>query len=425
MGDFGWTYQHDVARKEVEEHFAGAVKTAYVESVPEGPDSEHVISDLAAKGNKLIFTTSFGYMNYTLNAAKKFPAVKFEHCTGYKRAANVSTYNIRFYEGRFVQGVIAGKLTKTGVAGYVGSIAVPEVVQGMNAFLLGMRSVNPKARLKFILINSWYDPGKEGDAAKALIDQGCDIITQHTDSPTPLQVAESRGILAFGEATDMAKFAPKSELSANVNVWGPYYIKRVQAVLDGTWTSSDVWGGFSAGMLKMSPFANMPDDVKALAQQTVDEITSGKQKIFVGPLVDQSGATKLPAGQVMDDGDARRPAMAGRGRRRQVELTEAPRGARLGAALSWTRPLVASGASAPCSAPLEPAERARPAAAPTTRAFSPQKSRCSAAASSSSSGPTTSTARCPAAKTTRQGRSSVGFSACAPVIAFRLFSLWP
>jgi basic membrane protein A and related proteins len=301
VGDFGWSYQHDVARKELEEHFKGAVKTVYVENVPEGPDSEHVISDLAAKGNKLIFTTSFGYMNYTINAAKKFPAVKFEHATGYKRAPNVATYNIRFYEGRFVQGVIAGKLSKTGVAGYVGSVAVPEVVMGMNAFLLGMRSVNPAAKLKFIVINSWYDPGKEGDAAKALIDQGCDIITQHTDSPTPLQVAESRGVKAFGEATDMAKFAPHSELSANVNVWGPYYIKRAQAVIDGTWKSQDVWGGFSTGMLKMSPFTNMPDDVKALAQQTVDDISSGKQKIFVGPLIDQSGATKLPAGQVMDD----------------------------------------------------------------------------------------------------------------------------
>jgi simple sugar transport system substrate-binding protein len=303
VGDFGWTYQHDVARKEADEHFGAAQKSVYVENVPEGPDSEHVIADLAAKGCKLIFTTSFGYMNYTLSVAKKFPDVKFEHCTGYKRAANVSTYNIRFYEGRFVQGVIAGKLSKSGVVGYVGSIAVPEVVQGMNAFMLGMQSVNPKAKLKFILINSWYDPGKEGDAAKALIDQGCDIITQHTDSPTPLQVAESRGILAFGEATDMAKFAPKTELTANVNVWGPYYIKRIQAVLDGSWKSEDIWGGFNAGLLKMSPFSNMPDDVKALAQQTVDDISSGKNKIFVGPLVDQSGATKLAAGQVMPDGD--------------------------------------------------------------------------------------------------------------------------
>jgi len=302
VGDFGWTYQHDVARKEVEAHFAGAVKTSYVENVPEGPDAEHVMSDLAAKGAKLIFATSFGYMNYVIAAAKKFPAVAFEHCAGHKRAANVSTYNIRFYEGRFVQGVIAGKISKTGVAGYVGSIAVPEVVQGMNAFLLGMRSVNPKAKLKFILINSWYDPGKEGDAAKALIDQGCDVITQQTDSPAPLQVAESRGVKAFGEATDMARFAPHAQLTADVNVWGPYYIRRVQAALDGTWKSEDVWGGFASGLLRMSPFANMPDEVKALAQQTVDDIAPGKQKIFVGPLVDQTGAVKLPAGQAMDDG---------------------------------------------------------------------------------------------------------------------------
>jgi basic membrane protein A and related proteins len=302
VGDFGWTYQHDLARQEAVAKFGDKIKTAYVENVPESPDAEHVITDLAAKGNKLIFTTSFGYMNYTIKVAKLFPAVMFEHCTGYKRANNVATYNIRFYEGRFVQGIIAGKLAKSGVAGYVGSVPVPEVVQGMNAFLLGMRSVNPAARLKFIMINSWYDPGQEGDAAKALIDQGCEVITQHTDSPTPLQVAESRGIKAFGEATDMAKFAPKSELSANVNVWGPYYIKRIQAVLDGTWKSDDVWGGLASGMLKMSPFSNMPDDVKALAQQTVDDISSGKRKIFVGPLTDQSGTLRLPAGEVMDDG---------------------------------------------------------------------------------------------------------------------------
>ena len=302
VGDFGWTYEHDQARIAMQAHFGDKVKTTFVESVPEGPDSENVLRDLASKGHKLIFATSFGYMNYVLKVAKQFPAVSFEHATGYKRDKNVSTYNIRFYQGRYVQGVIAGKMSKTGVAGYIGSVPVPEVVQGLNAFMLGMQSVNPKARLKFILINSWYDPGKEGDAAKALIDQGCDIITQHTDSPTPLQVAESRGILAFGEATDMAKFAPKTELSANVNVWGPYYTTRIQAVIDGTWKSEDVWGGFSAGMLKMSPFSNMPDDVKALAQQTVDDISSGKQKIFVGPLVDQSGAAKLPAGQVMDEG---------------------------------------------------------------------------------------------------------------------------
>jgi simple sugar transport system substrate-binding protein len=301
VGDFGWSYQHDVARLEAEKHFGGKIKTSFVENVPETPDCERVIADLASKGNQLVFATSFGYMNYTVKVAERFPKVLFEHCTGYKRAKNVATYNIRFYEGRFVQGVIAGKLSKSGVAGYVGSVPVPEVMQGMNAFLLGMRSVNPKARLKFIMINSWYDPGQEGDAAKALIDQGCDIITQHTDSPAPLQVAESRGVKAFGEATDMNKFAPTSQLSANVNVWGPYYIKRIQAALDGSWKSEDIWGGFNSGLLKMSGFQNMPDDVKALAQSTVEEISSGKKKIFVGPMVDQNGATKLPAGQAMDD----------------------------------------------------------------------------------------------------------------------------
>ncbi len=221
VGDFGWTYEHDQARKALQDHFGDKVKTTYVENVPEGPDSENVLRDLASKGHKLIFATSFGYMNHTLKVAKQFPAVYFEHATGYKRAANVSTYNIRFYQGRFVQGVIAGKMSKTGVAGYIASVPVPEVVQGLNAFMLGMRSVNPKAALKFILINSWYDPPKEGDAAKALMDQGCDIITQHTDSPAPLQAAAARGIGSFGQSTDMTKFAPTTQLSASIDNWAP------------------------------------------------------------------------------------------------------------------------------------------------------------------------------------------------------------
>ena len=193
----------------------------------------------------------------------------------------------------------------------------------MNAFMLGMQSVNPKARLKFILINSWYDPGKEGDAAKALIDQGCDIITQHTDSPTPLQVAESRGIPGLRRSDRHGQVRAALELTANVNVWGPYYIKRIQAVIDGTWTSEDVWGGFAAGMLKMSPFANMPDDVKALAQQTVDDITSGKNKIFVGPL---GSERRGQAARRPGDGrqHARRTAMAGPGHRRQAGLKPLP-----------------------------------------------------------------------------------------------------
>jgi basic membrane protein A and related proteins len=302
VGDFGWTDQHDVARKEAVAKFGDAIKTTYVESVPEGPDSEKVMADLANSGHKLIFTTSFGYMNYTLKVAQRFPKVFFEHATGYKRAANVSTYNIRFYQARYVQGVIAGKLSKSGVAGYVGSIPVPEVVQGMNAFLLGMQSINPKARLKFIMANSWYDPPKEADAAKALIDQGCDIITQHTDSPAPLQAAAGRGIKAFGQSTDMAKFASTTQLTASVDEWGPYYIKRIGDVLAGKWTSTDTWGGFDSGLLGMSPFTNMPADVAALAAATAADIKSGKNKVFVGPLFDNTGASKLAAGAVMDDG---------------------------------------------------------------------------------------------------------------------------
>ena len=301
VGDFGWTYQHDIARKAAIEHFGDKIKTTYVENVAEGPDFEKVLNDLANQGHKLIFATSFGYMNYVLNSAKRHPAVFYEHATGYKRAVNVSTYNIRFYQGRYVQGIIAGKLSKAGLAGYVGSVPVPEVVQGINAFMLGMQTVNPKARLKFVLINSWYDPPKEGDAAKALIDQGCDIITQHTDSPAPLQAAASRGIKAFGQSTDMAKFATGSQLSASTDVWGPYYIKRIGDVLDGTWKSTDTWGGFESGMLAMSPFTNMPEDVAALATSTVEDIKSGKNKVFVGPISDQSGTVKVPAGTTMDD----------------------------------------------------------------------------------------------------------------------------
>jgi simple sugar transport system substrate-binding protein len=301
VGDFGWTYQHDIARKACVEKFGDAIKTTFVENVPEGPDSQKVLADLASAGNKLIFATSFGYMNYVINVAKRFPKVYFEHATGYKRAANIATYNIRFYQARYVQGVIAGHLSKTGTAGYVASVPVPEVVQGLNAFMLGMRSVNPAARLKFIMVNSWYDPPKEGDAAKALIDQGCDIITQHTDSPAPLQASAQRGVKAFGQSTDMAKFADTTELTASVDIWAPYYIKRIDDVMKGTWKSEDTWGGFDSGMLGMSPFKNMPPELAALATKTEADIKAGTKKVFVGPLVDQAGATKVAAGVAMDD----------------------------------------------------------------------------------------------------------------------------
>ncbi len=302
VGDFGWSYEHDQARKAAQAKFGAAIQTSFVESVAEGPDCEKVMADMANAGHKMIFTTSFGYMNYTQKLAKRFPKVMFEHATGYKREANLATYNIRFYQGRYIQGVIAGHLSKAGLAGYVGSVPVPEVVQGLNAFMLGMRSVNPKARLKFILINNWYDPPKEGDAAKALMDQGCDIITQHTDSPAPLQAAAGRGIKAFGQATDMTRFAPTTQLTASVDNWGPYYIKRIDEMLKGTWKSTDTWGGLDSGMLTMAPFANMPADVLAAAEKAKADITSGKNKVFTGPILDQTGATKLAAGATMDDG---------------------------------------------------------------------------------------------------------------------------
>ena len=302
VGDFGWTYQHDIARQAAVAKYGDAIKTTYVENVPEGPDSEKVLADLASSGHKLIFATSFGYMNYVLKVAKRFPDVYWEHATGYKRDKNISTYNIRFYQGRYVQGIIAGRLSKSGLAGYVGSVPVPEVVQGMNAFMLGMKSVNPKARMKFIMVNSWYDPPKEGDAAKALMDQGCDIITQHTDSPAPLQAAGSRGIKAFGQSTDMAKFSSGTQLSASVDVWAPYYIQRIGDVLANKWTSTDVWGGFDSGMLGMSPFTNMPPEVAAEATAAVEAIKSGKNKVFTGPIVDNTGAAKVAAGVSMDDG---------------------------------------------------------------------------------------------------------------------------
>ncbi|MCG8508171.1 MAG: BMP family ABC transporter substrate-binding protein, partial [Rhodospirillales bacterium] len=239
IGDHGWTYRHDIGRLAIEKALGDKVTTSYVESVSEGPDAERVIAQLAQSGHDLIFTTSFGYMNPTVKVAKRFPDVKFEHATGYKRADNVSTYMARFYEGRYVSGAIAGKMTKSNIIGYVGAYPIPEVVRGINAFLLGARSVNPDVICKVVWVNSWYDPGKEADAAKALIDQGVDMPAQHTDSPAPLQVAEQRGIMGFGQASDNIQFAPKAQLTAIIDDWDPYYIERTKAVIDGTWKSGD------------------------------------------------------------------------------------------------------------------------------------------------------------------------------------------
>jgi simple sugar transport system substrate-binding protein len=302
IGDHGWTYQHDQGRLAVEKAFGDKVETVYVEKVSEGPDAERAIERLARQGAGLIFTTSFGFMNPTLKVAKRFPKVKFEHATGFKRAKNVAIYNARFYEGRYIIGQIAAKMSKSGTAGYIASFPIPEVVMGINAFILGAQTINPDFKLKVVWVNSWFDPGKEADAAKVLIGQGADIITQHTDSTAPLQIAEEKGVMGFGQASDMIKFAPKAQLTSIVDNWAPYYVERTKAVLDGTWTSSDTWKGLAAGTVEMAPYTNLPADVVKMAQQTQAKITSGELHPFAGPVYKQDGTLALEAGKAMDDG---------------------------------------------------------------------------------------------------------------------------
>jgi simple sugar transport system substrate-binding protein len=300
--DGGWTQAHDIGRQQLQEHFGDKIETPYLENVPEGPDAERAIERMARSGCALVFTTSFGFMDATLKVAEKFPDVKFEHATGYKTADNVATYNSRFYEGRFINGQIAGKMSKTGVAGYIASFPIPEVVAGINAFLHGARTVNPEFKLKVIWVNTWFDPGKEADAAKALFDQGVDVLTQHTDTTAPMQVAEERGLKAFGQASDMIAAGPTAQLSAIVDTWAPYYIKRTQAVIDGTWTSAQTFDGLVDGILSMAPYTNMPDDVKAMAMDTEAKIKSGELKPFTGPINKQDGSAWLAEGDSADDG---------------------------------------------------------------------------------------------------------------------------
>ncbi len=303
VGDHGWTYRHDVGRQAIESEFGDEVETTFVESVPEGADAERVIRKLASSGHKLIFTTSFGYMNPTLKVARDFPDVKFEHATGYKRSDNLSTYGARFYEGRAVIGTMAGMMTKTNTVGYIGSFPIPEVVRGINAFTIAMRKVNPDAEVKVVWVNSWYDPGKEADAAKALIDQGADIITQHTDSPAPLQVAEERGVYGFGQASDMSAFAPKAQLTSIIDNWDPYYIERTRAAMDGSWASTDTWNGIKEGMVAFPEYsADVPDDVKAAAEVVREGIIDDSLHPFQGPILNQAGVEILPEGEVLDDG---------------------------------------------------------------------------------------------------------------------------
>ncbi|MBZ9847814.1 BMP family ABC transporter substrate-binding protein [Mesorhizobium sp. CA14] len=300
IGDFGYSYQHDQGRLEVEKALGDKVETAYLENVSEGPDADRAFERLARENCKIIFGTSFGFMDAEVKVAKKFPKVMFEHATGFKTGDNLGIYNARFYEGRYVLGQIAAKESKKGLAGYIVSFPIPEVVMGINSFMLGAQSVNPDFKVKIVWVNSWFDPGKEADAAKALFDQGADIIVQHTDSTAALQVAEERKLHGFGQSSDMIKFAPHAQLTSLTDEWGPYYISRVQAALDGTWKPDNVWLGIKDGAVKLAPYTNMPDDVKAMAEATEKKIAGGWNP-FTGPVSKQDGSPWLKDGEVADD----------------------------------------------------------------------------------------------------------------------------
>jgi basic membrane protein A len=302
IGDAGWTFQHDSGRKEMERALADKMTTKYVESVPEGADAERVIRELAQSGNKIIFTTSFGYMNPTLKVAKQFPDTDFEHATGYKSDKNVGIYNARFYEGRYLAGIVAGKMTKSNIAGYVAAFPIPEVVMGINAFTRGMRSVNPKAEVKVIWVNAWFDPGREREAADTLVSQGADVLTHHTDSTAVVQAAKAKKVYAVAYHSDMSKYGPHAHLTAVTHQWGAYYTKAVRDVISGTWKPDNVWGGIKEGMIKMGTFNPVvPKDVQDLVSRTAADIGAGKFHPFTGPVKDNEGKERLAAGKVMTD----------------------------------------------------------------------------------------------------------------------------
>jgi len=303
VGDFGWSYEHNEGRLAVEEALGDAVETTFVESVPEGADAERVLTQMALSGHDIIFTTSFGYMDPTLNVAAKFPDVKFEHATGFKRADNVSTYSARFYEGRAVLGHIAGKMTETNTVGYIASFPIPEVIRGINSAYLHAKKVNPDVEFKVVWVYTWFDPAKEADAAAALIEQGADVLMQHTDSTAPMTKAEEAGIMAFGQASDMINFGPTAQLTAIIDDWAPYYIERVKAVMDGTWESTDTWDGIAPGMVELAPISDrVPADVRAEAEALTAAIAAGEYFPFTGPINKQDGSVWLAEGETADDG---------------------------------------------------------------------------------------------------------------------------
>ena len=300
IGDHGWTYRHDIGRQQVEEAFGDKVETSYIESVQYGPEAENVIRQMA-EDHDIIFATSFGYMETMLKVAKDYPNVKFEHATGYKQSDNMASYGLRLYQARHVQGIIAGMMTKTNKICYVGAYPIPEVIREINTYYLGAKKMNPDVDIDIVWVNTWYDPGKEANAAEVMMAQGCELVAHHTDSPAPLQAAQKQGKLGFGQASDQIKFAPKAQLTATIDNWGPYYIKKVGQVIDGTWETGDYFGHMNEGAVQMAPFTNMPANVAKEAQHIKDMITHGHYFAFTGPIKDNTGKLQLKDGEIASD----------------------------------------------------------------------------------------------------------------------------
>ncbi len=307
IGDGGWTYQHHQGALAVKETYGDDVEIAWQETVPEGADAERVLTQMALSGCNIIFTTSFGYMDPTNNVAAKFPDVKFEHATGYKRLhPNVSTYDARFYEGRAVVGHIAGSMTKTNKIGYIASFPIPEVIQGINSYYLHAKKANPDVEVVVTWVYTWFDPAKEADAARAMIDQGVDVITAHTDSTAPLAEAAKEGgsVIGFGQASDMAAFGPSPRVASIIDNWNPYYIKRVGAVMDGTWEQQASWAGMPEGEVVIGEITDaVPAEVKAEAEAMIAAITAGEYHPFTGPINKADGSPWLAEGEIAADGD--------------------------------------------------------------------------------------------------------------------------
>jgi len=302
VGDGGWSFAHDNGRKALEKEFGDKVQTSFVESVPESADAERVLRDMAGQGNKLIFGTTFGYMETMLKVAADTPDVKFEHATGYKTAENLRTYDSRTYEGAYMAGIIAGAMTKSNTLGVVGSVPIPEVIRNINSFTLGAQSVNPKIKTKVVWVNEWFSPPKETEAATALINGGADILFQNTDSPAVLKTAEEKGKRAFGWDSDMTAYGPKAHLASSIINWGPYYIKATKDVLEGKWETGQSWWGVKEGAIDLVSIAeDVPAETKAKVEEIKKGLADGSFAIWKGPIKDQAGKELLKKDEVADD----------------------------------------------------------------------------------------------------------------------------